>query len=276
MNEKTMGFKLGLTCVGSLLFLSLVGGCGSDPVPGAVCTAGWSVACDCFDGRAGAQVCNSSGSGYGTCECGGLTDGGPILLCAPGSSQSCACSSGPASTQTCYSDGSGYGACGCATGGCTPACGPAFVCASGVCTIDPASRWNVVLENLTVPSLGCSGIGWDSTFSATPDEADPAVTISVGSTTSATSGAGSDTSYVSWSGGPTVTNVRADDLATYLGFDVQDVDASSNDEIGNCFVPSTLVVGAFDGTTQTTNCSANCTSASVAGWGPLHWHLERY
>jgi hypothetical protein len=147
---------------------------------------------------------------------------------------------------------------------------------SSACVIDPASRWNVVLEDLSVPALGCAGIGWDSTFSATPNEADPAVSISVGSDAPVMSGSGTDTSYVTWDGTATVTNVRADALQAYLSFRVDDVDVSSNDVIGDCFVPSAQVTAAFDSASQTSNCPANCTSASVAGWGPLHWHLERY
>ena len=82
----------------AVLFVSLmfVAACGSDPAPSPtptpVCTAGSSTACTCSDGRSGAQVCSASGTGYGSCVCGGLPDAGtPIDMGCPSENGASAC-----------------------------------------------------------------------------------------------------------------------------------------------------------------------------------------
>ena len=58
--------------------LVLLTACGSDSNPPTpVCTAGTSTGCTCSDDRSGAQVCNTAGSGYDSCEYVELPDAGP-------------------------------------------------------------------------------------------------------------------------------------------------------------------------------------------------------
>lgn len=60
---KSLWVGLGVVC--------LLAGCESQ-----VCTPGTSVACVGAGGCAGGQVCNAEGSGFGACDCGGMTDAG--------------------------------------------------------------------------------------------------------------------------------------------------------------------------------------------------------
>lgn len=56
----------------SMVFLAAC----SSSEPSRVCAPGTSGACNCTDGRPGAQVCNSDGSGFAACVCAGI-DAGP-------------------------------------------------------------------------------------------------------------------------------------------------------------------------------------------------------
>ncbi len=149
-------------------------------------------------------------------------------------------------------------------------CGPSFVCTSGSCSVDPASRWNVVLESLTVPMDDYTGATWDP-LGGLPD---PFVEIRVGSdTTPSTSGVANDTLTTTYDGGPTATNVRADALRAVLDFEVWDQDTSSNNLIGRCQYTD-LPEGPFSGGSQTLTCPVDASTMN-SGF-TLNWHLERF
>ncbi len=149
-------------------------------------------------------------------------------------------------------------------------CGPAFVCSGGTCTVDPASRWNVVLETLTVSTTTYAGDAWDALGGAP----DPFVSVVIGSESAAplSSGAGSDTFTVSFGAETVASNVRADALETYLAFYAYDQDVSANDVVGACTY--TVTEAAFAGGTQTVNCPRDA-STMQSGF-MLTWHLERF
>lgn len=150
-------------------------------------------------------------------------------------------------------------------------CAPGFVCSgAGSCRVDPASRWNVVLGMLTVPTRRYDGEAWDP-FGGAPD---PFVGVVIGSDTATPlySGAGSDTFTVSFTADPVATNVRADALQAYLAFDVYDEDVSAHDVVGACV--TNVTEAAFAGTLQTMNCPRN-PSLMQSGF-TLTWRLVRY
>ena len=156
-------------------------------------------------------------------------------------------------------------------------CGSGFLCSSGRCAVDPASRWNVVLESLTVPATRYDGAGWD-TIGGNPD---PLVALIIGSSTATpvNSGSGSDTYSVTFPGGPTATDVRADALQAFLGFNVRDDDSpAASESIGYCTYDPTrgspLPAAVFTETTQTVDCGLDAPTMN-SGF-TLTWHLERF
>jgi len=184
-----------------LLALSLlvtVAACGSDPDPMTACTPGTSASCTCADTRAGAQICNSAGSGYGACECGSPMDGGtadlgPAPVCAAGASQACTCAGGTAGTQTCSAAGTAYGACECSapttctvtqsadrstfTDSCPPAqicvCpGGAGTCANGTCGGIDGRTFYFEAGLYDVPMLDAAGNCYDDIFTPCNDPPD--------------------------------------------------------------------------------------------------------
>ena len=150
-------------------------------------------------------------------------------------------------------------------------CSPAFTCSGGACVVDPASRWNVVLEQLMVNPQTTAGDAWDALGGAP----DPFIEIRVGSDTAtpSRSGSGSDTFTVNFGSGATASNVRADAIKAYIDFTAWDEDATSNDVIGRCYYRD-LADAAFGGATQTLNCNRDVASGQ-AGF-TLTWHLERF
>lgn len=141
----------------------------------------------------------------------------------------------------------------------------------GACYIDPASRWNVVLETLTVATTRYDGVGWD-TIGGNPD---PFVGVVVGSqlATPINSGTADDSYSVSFTGGATATGVRADQLETFLGFLVMDDDSpAASEAIGYC--SWTFSGPEYTGATQTVNCGLDASTMN-SGY-VLTWHLERF
>lgn len=161
-------------------------------------------------------------------------------------------------------------ACG-AFGNACMVCAPGFLCVSGGCAVDPASRWNVVLEYVEVSSTYYTGEAWDALGGAP----DPFVEVYVGSETAtpARSGSSTDVFSVTYDGAPTATNARADALQSYLGFEVMDEDVSSNDRVGGCRYTG-LVDAVFSGGTQTLDCPRD--AATMNSGFTLYWHLERF
>ena len=234
-------------------------------------------ACTCGDGRCAGESCSTCPSDCGACTgCGdGMCGGGEDCASCPGDCGSCMTTCGPGSCAGCC-DGdscvSGASPSGCGSGGnACMICGPSFICAAGACSVDPASRWKVVLETLRVPTTDYARSAWDP-FGGAPD---PFVEIRVGSDTAtpARSGSGTDTFTVNFSGGATATNVRADTLRTLLRFDVLDYDSTSaNDFIGAC--RATVDERVFVGTTQTRMCPVDAATRN-SGF-TLTWHLTRF
>jgi hypothetical protein len=128
-----------------------------------------------------------------------------------------------------------------------------------------------VLESLTVATTNTLGEAWDALGGAP----DPYVEIRVASESAPPfiSGTGSDAFEVTFTGGPTATDLRADALLTHLDFTVMDSDATSNDFMGRC-VYAPLPPTTFDGTTQTLDCGFD--AATMNSGFTLTWHLERF
>lgn len=234
----------------------------------------------CGDG-----VCGGSGESCAVCSidcgsCGGLCGNG---VCNPGETcASCvgdcgACPSGSCTdscTGCCDGDsclsGTSASACNTNGNGCVD-CGPDGACVAGVCMFDPASRWNIVLETVSVSTTNTLGEAWDA-FGGAPD---PFVEVRVGAgeTLVGTSGAGSDVFAVSFTGGATATDQRADALGQGLRFDVHDLDTTVHDFVGACVRTG---IGRTDllGGTQTMDCP-RAVSSGNAGF-TLTWHFERF
>lgn len=233
----------------------------------------------CGDGLCGGgESCSSCSTDCGACpaSCGnGACDAAESCSSCPRDCGACIPTECSATCGGCCDGdaclgGSSSSACG--TGGlaCVD-CGPDAICMGGACYIDPASRWNIVLETLTVATTRYDGVGWD-TIGGNPD---PFVGIVVGSAsaTPILSGTANDTYSVSFTGGPTVTGARADDLGTFLGFAVFDDDSPAAEEgIGYCLV--TLTGPEFGGATQTIDCGLD--AATMNSGYVLTWHLERF
>jgi hypothetical protein len=73
---------------------------------------GHSSACSGPGGCLSSQVCNASGTAYGSCECAQPTDAS-VVLCIPGESTACTGPGGCPSSQVCNASGTAYDACDC-------------------------------------------------------------------------------------------------------------------------------------------------------------------
>lgn len=233
----------------------------------------------CGDGYCGGgEACTNCSMDCGSCSatCGnGVCDLSETCASCPSECGSCAAT---ACAETCLGccDGEsclgGNSSAACGVGGleCVD-CGPDGICVDGGCALDPASRWNVVLDDLSVAATRYDGAPWD-TIGGNPD---PYVTVRVGSTsaTPVASGVANNAYNVTYDGGATVQGARADALLAYLRFDVFDDDSPASAElIGACFV--NLGGGEFSGGLQTADCPVDASSGN-SGY-LLHWHLERY
>ena len=244
------------------------------------CPADCGSCAGCGDGTCSTSTgesCASCPADCGDCDfCGDrVCDGGETCETCPGDCGSCETTCGPTNCGGCC-DGDacvgGDSPSACGSGGHTcMVCDSAFTCGAGSCTVDPASRWNIVLETLTVESTHHSGAAWD-VMGGAPD---PLVGIRVGSDTAAEqrTGAASDTFSVTYDGSPTVMNQRADDIQTYVGFLVYDEDLTDYEFIGWCSTRN-IEEAAFAEVTQTQRCGSD-PSTNNSGF-TLTWHLERY
>lgn len=216
-------------------------------------------------------ACSNPTSPTGMCGDGSCDPGENCSSC-PGDCGSCSTTCGPTNCAGCCDgdscvSGNAPTACGGGGAACT-VCAPGFLCTAGSCAVDPASRWDLYLGQLTVNTTTLAGDAWD-TLGGAPD---PFVEIRVGSETAtpAVTGVGSDVFSVSFTGGPTVSDARADAIAAYLAFFVYDEDLTSNDRIGAC--TAAVSPDTFMGASQTLNCPRD-PSFSNAGFS-LTWHLE--
>lgn len=149
-------------------------------------------------------------------------------------------------------------------------CDPSFLCASGACTVDPASRWSLFVDRITVQSTYYTGVAWDL-GGGLPE---PYVGVAVG-----TSGpysytpepTGTDTLTAPYSGPAVLTNLRADSLLL-LAFEAWDDDGVGDDDVGACSRP--VPSAAFTEAVQTTTCPRD-PAASQSGFS-VEWHLERF
>lgn len=129
------------------------------------CTPYSTTSCAVSNGS-GSQMCNASGTGYGSCTAsscysGYVLSGGSCLApaCTPYSSSSCSVPNG-SGTQTCAGDGSGYG-------GCTASsCNSGYILSGGSCILDqscpaePAGfRIMVACGFCSVQGLAASPVG---------------------------------------------------------------------------------------------------------------------
>jgi len=138
--------------------------------------------------------------------------------------------------------------------------------------VDPASRWNVVLDSLDVASTEYTGLAWDP-FGGAPD---PIVQVRVGSDTATPviENGPDDVFSITYTSAPRTTNVRASDLLTLLRFDVFDEDSDTNDFIGACRISASTVTAAFSESPQFLNCPIEASTRN-SGF-TLGWHLERF
>ena len=223
------------------------------------------------------ESCMSCQVDCGPCAptCGnGTCDGGESCTSCPGDCGSCMTTCDATTCGGCC-DGdaclSGNSPAGCGSGGnVCMVCDSAFTCSAGACVVDGASRWNVVLEQLSVSDQNAAGAAWDG-FGGAPD---PYVLVRIGSETAtpSRSGSGSDTFSVRFTGGAVASNVRADSILTHIDFTVMDEDATSDDVVGRCRV--SMTDAAFNEATQTMNCPRD-TAGGQAGF-MLSWHLTRF
>jgi hypothetical protein len=249
-----------LLCLGSLGLL------------GAGCDSGGRgevTAAECSDGLDndgdGAVDCGDVGCGaHAFCDV-TLADGGtpppPPPSCGPSNCGGCC------SGDTCLG-GNSASACGSGGAICVD-CGPGRLCSGGVCTIDPASRWNVIVESVEVSTTSTGGGAWDP-FGGAPD---PYVNVEVGAPDGdvGNTSSGSNTFTVRYDQ-RVATDLRADALWTFLAFHVYDEDPDTDDWIGACkYEP--LGEGAFDETTVTLTCD-RVPADGQAGF-TLRWRLER-
>lgn len=238
----------------------------------------------CGDGTCAAALgesCASCLTDCGMCPdtCGnGTCDGAELCSTCPADCMPCptgctttSCTSGCCDGDSCVS-GASTGACGSGGRACM-ACGPGFLCTGGACVVDPASRWNVFVDEFTVEATYFTGVTWD-TGSLPGSLPDPYVGIAVG-----TSGpyrytpepTATNTLTVPYSGAALLTDIRADALVA-LALEGWDDDGIGDDPFGACSRP--VPPTAFSETVQSTTCPRDA-AASQSGF-TVRWHLERF
>ena len=246
----------------------------------STCAADCGGCAGCGDGTcdtSAGESCASCVADCGACapSCGnGACDGAETCSSCPGDCGACMTACGPTTCAGCCASGvcetgTGGAACGLGGGGCM-VCGPGLICSGGGCVVDPASRWNIVLESLTVSSTAFAGSAWDALGGAP----DPVVDVRVGSETSpARRQNGPDNVFaITYDGSAIMSDVRASDLQAFLLFEVYDEDVTDYEFIGACIVG--VPDAAFAGATQTVDCPVE-PSTRNSGF-VLRWHLEQF
>lgn len=227
------------------------------------CAADCGSCAACGDGTCATSMgesCTSCPSDCGSCSesCGnGMCLGGETCSTCPGDCGACSTDCNPTTCSGCCNAGVCDGgtadtACG-AGGGVCMRCGDGLMCSAGRCTINPTSRWNVVLHTLTVDTTNYAGAAWDVGGGA----ADPVVRVRVGSESDpgVLQNGPDNVHMITYTGAPTVTNVRASDLLAFLSFEVSDEDLTDYEFINHC--RATVTDATFMGATQTSTCAAN-------------------
>lgn len=246
------------------------------------CAADCGSCAACGDGTCApstGESCTSCPADCGSCDetCGnGMCLAGETCSTCPGDCGACSGSCSPATCAGCCTGagicdgGASIGACG-AGGNACMACGGGLACSGGGCVVDPASRWNVLLDTLTVPQRHHGGETWDA-FGGAPD---PTVQVRVGSesaTPSAYAFGGDDVFFVGYAGRVVVENVRASDLSAHLSFWVYDEDTTNWERVGAC--RAEVTEATFMGGEQTVNCAVD-PSTDQSGF-TLTWHLDQF
>lgn len=159
------------------------------------------------------------------------------------------------------------------------ACPTGFTCTGGVCLVDEASAWAIVLDRLEVPGTTLGGVEWDSTTCAVLGPRycppDPYVEIYVGmgaTTPRATTTFVDDTTTLDFVPPYAVAPVRGGDVRSFVLFRVLDDDNTQPDEqIGSC-----SITGLTDADFRGVPIEATCpTDAASNNHGfTLRWHLE--
>jgi len=150
-------------------------------------------------------------------------------------------------------------------------CSPSFLCAAGACVVDPASRWNVVVDSVTAPTTDYNRAAWDPGGGAP----DLYVEVRVGSATATPTrtAEGLDTFTTRFTGASAM-NLRADDLQTLLRFDALDADFDAPDFIGACSYTSLEQSVFMDSSVRVLTCSSDAATRN-SGF-TAEWHLERF
>jgi hypothetical protein len=240
---------------------SIAVACDSGPAPGGEATAA-----ECSDGLDndgdGSVDCLDIACGvHAFCDGPGPDGGMPPSSCGPSTCGGCC------SGDTCLG---GTSATACGSGGAVCVdCGPGRLCSGGGCVIDPASRWNVIVQSVEVNATDAAGEAWDA-FGGAPD---PFVEVYAGNRDNYVGGTSAGSDVFSFTYDQRVaTDLRADALQAYLAFAVWDQDTADHDRVGACkYEP--LGEGPFDEATVTLEC-ARVPADGQAGF-TLRWRLER-
>ncbi len=188
------------------------------------CLSGESLAA-CGHGGATCEVCPLGA----TCQATGCEGG--AVACGPANCDGCCMG------DVCV-DGGQVAACGSSGGGCTT-CEAWEACRSGVCGVDPASKWRISLLDGVLPPSDFDGSDWDTLGAG---EADPLVEVIIGAPDAGRMVIGdtiSNTLTPDWTmGGSTQAlseRVTAAQILAYLRFDMFDIDTTTpRDPVGTC------------------------------------------
>ena len=211
----------------------------------------------------------SASCGDGTCE------GSESCASCPGDCGMCSTTCGPTNCAGCCSGntclaGSATNACGGGGGICLD-CGSGTLCEGSACAVDPASRWNILVDSYELSS-SVTGSAWDA-FGGAPDPVlrvySPTESTLVGTVN------GPDDVFSSSfaSPRPAGMNLRADALLGYLEFRMLDEDVSDFEFVGACLLNG-MVPEAFGGRIVTSVCPRDASTLN-SGF-EVRWHLERF
>lgn len=142
------------------------------------------------------------------------------------------------------------------------------MCSEGACYVDPASRWTIVVDSVTLTATDYSGAPWD--VGSGPD---PLIWVRVGSATAtpAEIDGPDNTLSITYTSGNRVTSRLASDIATFLRFEIWEDDSPGDD--GVCFYTYNGAEGFdFSSSTHTARCVAD--PARMISNATLTWHLE--
>lgn len=127
-----------------------------------------------------------------------------------------------------------------------------------------------MIDSLTLTATDYSGAGWD--IGSGPD---PLIWVRVGSATAppAEIDGPDNTLMINYTTGNRVENRRADQIATFLRFEIWEDDSPGDDSV--CFFTYTGMAGFdFSSAVHTATCTEDASRMISAM--TLRWHLERF